>query len=559
MTSEFTRQGQDVVKCDLCQEGVSFFCRRCEINICDPCLPLHLRQKTRYGHDVVNYNSKQEDESFNCDLHPRNTYSAYCKTCETPICSLCFAFEHKSHKISELPDEIELITYFIRGGKRLSSLKNELETILHHTVKQLSSLSSFYQKKKDEVTVRGEEWHKLIEKSVKNLHHQLDDLKKENKTALQKQRNEFEKLIGIVDEMNKKATKLQKSNNITEMQKYRTVIDEQLAEKKIAQNTFPTFYECKIDEHYLQTYFGYIEKLPEENMTFRLWLPDVSSSRKVLEVPKIVRHLETKFPVNEKYKCRLYDMALTADKEVWMGGSNGEFKLFDLKGNLHGHRTVPVKSEGLYICMHNKHILFSDVADKAVKTFSSNDTVVTMFTTGDWKPYGITSSASGDLLLCLRKDDQSKVVRYSSTGTILQEIQYGSNYQPLYQCAWYIDENVNEDIVVSDYKKNAVIAVNVLGIFRYQYSGKHRDFSVRSITTDSIGHVFVADLKGNKIHMLDRDGRFLRYIIPDGGIEHPRAVCIISVGEMIVGESMTGIAKTIRFQEDQKDAVSPAT
>ena len=83
----------------------------------------------------------------------------------------------------------------------------------------------------------------------------MDDLKKENKTALQKQKNEFEKLIGIVDEMNKKATKLQKSNNITAMQKYRTVIEEQLAEKKIAQNTFPTFYECKIDEHFLADIF----------------------------------------------------------------------------------------------------------------------------------------------------------------------------------------------------------------------------------------------------------------------------------------------------------------
>nr|XP_022327778.1 uncharacterized protein LOC111127066 [Crassostrea virginica] len=185
--------------------------------------------------------------------------------------------------------------------------------------------------------------------------------------------------------------------------------------------------------------------------------------------------------------------------------------------------------------------------NKAVKTFSNNDTLVTMFTTGDWKPYGNTSSASGDFLLCLRKNDQSKVVRYSSTGTILQEIQYSSHYQPLYQVAWYIDENVNEDIVVSDYKKNAVIAVKGLGIFRCEYSGKHRDFSVRSIATDSIGHVFVADLKGNKMHLLDRDGRFLRYIIPDGGIEHPRAVCIICVGEMIVGESMTGVAKTIRF------------
>ena len=59
--------------------------------------------------------------------------------------------------------------------------------------------------------------------------------------------------------------------------------------------------------------------------------------------------------------------------------------------------------------------------------------------------------------------------------------------------------------------------------------------------------------------MLGRDGRFLRYIIPDGGIKHPRGVCIICVGEMIVGESMTGVAKSIRFLEEELDAASPAT
>ena len=62
---------------------------------------------------------------------------------------------------------------------------------------------------------------------------------------------------------------------------------------------------------------------------------------------------------------------------------------------------------------------------------SDDDTVVTMFTTGDWEPCGVTGSATGDLLVCLRKDDQSKLVRYSSTGTVLQEIQYDSQGQPL--------------------------------------------------------------------------------------------------------------------------------
>ena len=51
--------------------------------------------------------------------------------------------------------------------------------------------------------------------------------------------------------------------------------------------------------------------------------------------------------------------------------------------------------------------------------------------------------------------------------------------------------------------------------------------------------------------MLDRDGRFLRYIIPEGGIKAPRAVCMIGDGEMIVGECVTGLAKRIKFLEKQ--------
>lgn len=78
--------------------------------------------------------------------------------------------------------------------------------------------------------------------------------------------------------------------------------------------------------------------------------------KKILEVPKIVRHLETQFFVNEKYKCRLYYMTVIDDKEVFIGGSNGELKIIDLVGNLHGHRTVPIKGEGLVcvsVCITN--------------------------------------------------------------------------------------------------------------------------------------------------------------------------------------------------------------
>nr|XP_022328624.1 uncharacterized protein LOC111127648 [Crassostrea virginica] len=168
-------------------------------------------------------------------------------------------------------------------------------------------------------------------------------------------------------------------------------------------------------------------------------------------------------------------MAVTDDKKVWMGGQSRELKLFDLHGHL--QRTVT-----------------------------------------------ITYTASGDLLLCLHKNDQSKVFRYISTGTVLQEIQYDSLCQPLYQLAWYITENVNGDVIVTDLKRNAVIAVDRLGVFRSSYGEKKWASEFPSVATNTVGHVFITDFLGDKIHMLDHHGKFLRYIMPHGErIDHPRA------------------------------------
>ena len=60
--------------------------------------------------------------------------------------------------------------------------------------------------------------------------------------------------------------------------------------------------------------------------------------------------------------------------------------LFDLQGHL--HRTVPITCLGMYICMYNRRVVYSGI--NAVMKISDDDTVVTMFTTGDWHPQGIT-------------------------------------------------------------------------------------------------------------------------------------------------------------------------
>nr|XP_034326321.1 uncharacterized protein LOC117689406 [Crassostrea gigas] len=529
---ESRNEAQHLVECDLCQQPVSFFCRRCGVNLCDPCVTVHLRAKSTNVHEIVDFARKEDDDTCHCDSHPQNDCFAYCKTCDAPICILCVSIKHKSHEMSELSDKIEeLLKVIAKENDRLQSSKHELQRVLEHTTKLLSSISSAYKVRKDEVTARGEEWHKQIEETVKKLHQELDDMQTEHEAVLQKQKKEFEEMIGKVDEMNGKTVKLKKSKNVKEMQTFVPVIQKQKSLIEVSQYSFPKLYEYKIDE--------YLENKLKENE-----LPD----RRILDVPTVTYVIDTGFPAHEEYKTRLYDMTVTDDNKVWMGGQSTELKLFDLQGYL--HHTVRITVKGLYFCMYNKQVVYIDQNNKAVKLISDTDTLVTMFTTGDWTPYGIRSAASGDLLVCLRKDDQSKVVRYSSTGTVLQEIQYDSQCQPLYKKTNYIAENVNGDIIVTDWKKNAVIAVDRLGIFRYSYSGKDSDYNVCSVATDSVGHVIVTDFKGNKVHMLDRDGRFLRYIIPEGGIKDPRAVCILGHGEMLVGDTMTGIAKRIKYLDE---------
>ncbi|XP_078323008.1 uncharacterized protein LOC144622259 [Crassostrea virginica] len=194
-------------------------------------------------------------------------------------------------------------------------------------------------------------------------------------------------------------------------------------------------------------------------------------------------------------------------------------------------------------------VVFSDNLKKAVKRVSDDDTVLSVFETKDWNPFGITNTTSGDLLVCLRKDDQSKVVRYSSTGTVLQEIQYDSQCQPLYQWAWNIAENIYGDVIVTDFKRNAAISVHQSGMFRYSYGGEKRASELSSVTTDRVGHVFISDFRGDKIHMLDQYGKFLRYIIPHGErIDHPRTICMLDDDELIVGEYLSDSG----FPSDEK-------
>jgi hypothetical protein len=463
----------------------------------------------------------------------------------------CVLGKHKLHKISKISDKIEeLMKTILKENERLQQYKYELEKIVDQGTQRLDSLSQIFQQKKEDIASRGEEWHRLIDKTVKTLQQELDDMQKEHESLLQKQKSELEEILRNIEEINIKAIKLKNSQNVPEIMKLLSRIGNQETPSEIMHFSSPVFFECRVEENDLKSYFGYIEKLQKRT----IYLPQLKSedviiaNHKILDVPKVIMAIDTGF---EKFENdnRLFDIVTIDDNRMLMGGGNKTLKLFDFQGVLHD--TISITAHGMYFTVYNKHVIYADPAKNIIYRVADDKAIKKMFITGKWKPQGITSTMSDDLLVCLvlYKDNLSKVVRYSSTGKVLQEIQYDSQGQPLYGKPIFITENVNGDVIVTDWKKNAVVAVDGLGIFRFSYAEMDEDFHASSVTTDPAGHVIVTDFLGDKIHMLDRDGRFLRYIIPDQGIYTPRAVCIIGDGEMIVGECLTGIAKRIRYLE----------
>ena len=89
-------------------------------------------------------------------------------------------------------------------------------------------------------------------------------------------------MIGKIDEMNRKTTRLQKSKNLTEMMIFIPIITEQ----KTIKYTFPKYQECNIDGNSLQTNFGCIKQMQDIKVSLigkNLMLDNVSTG-KTLEV-----------------------------------------------------------------------------------------------------------------------------------------------------------------------------------------------------------------------------------------------------------------------------------
>ncbi|XP_078309522.1 uncharacterized protein LOC144617928 [Crassostrea virginica] len=125
-----------------------------------------------------------------------------------------------------------------------------------------------------------------------------------------------------------------------------------------------------------------------------------------------------------------------------------------------------------------------------------------------------------------------------------------------------ITENTNGDICVSDWNAKTVTMVDRTGRVRFRYDGTptgiKKSFDPIGIVTDSLSQIIVSDFKNDCIHIIDKNGKFLK-CVENCGLHKPWILSVDSEGRLWVALAVEDAIKVIKdgdsrlyMQKDQR-------
>nr|XP_034304811.1 E3 ubiquitin-protein ligase TRIM71-like [Crassostrea gigas] len=545
---------QDVLRCHLCESpGLPLYCTICNKYLCKACEGEHISDLSK-EHKVLPFEKRKYTPK--CQKHPSKRCELYCEQCGVPICATCASSEeHNDHKFIELTKTMdnkkEIIQKYLRELEKSIYLKyQEIASII---TDQKSALNENSQKLTTEIDKHGEDLHREIDTIIRNMKSNVEEMDTKHLAVLDKQEDEIKHTISEITQTITELKMLLDSSDVSRVSAYKSRNDEFRRLPPKLTVSLPSFTPQKINKEQLYQQFGSLSassiKTEEHGYTMESHGAESSPpDRPLIDVPRIITQINTEYG---RLLSSLNSVSCLSDEEMWTCGEDKLMRLYNLRGELvesvktksgNGPRDIAVTRSGDLVYTDYKNRTMNIVKNKKIQT---------VIRLRGWRPRGVCSTSSGDLLVVMVSDDkkQSKVVCYSGS-TEKQSIQYDDKGQPLYSSGRKISENRNRDICVSDHYAGAVVVVNQAGKLRFTYTGPpsttKESFYPLGITTDSQGRILIAEKKKDRIHILDQDGQFLRYI-DNCHLRNPWSLCVDTRDNLFVTEYITGKVKKIQY------------
>ncbi|XP_078321313.1 uncharacterized protein LOC144621597 [Crassostrea virginica] len=500
---------QDVVRCALCRDAVApLYCNVCHTHLCKDCVEKHFSDKSKV-HTVVPL------EQF-----------------------LSTDFESKREVLRRDLQELEKYI-FPKYQESAAIIKTQKTDQLKHSQKLTSELNK-----------QGEALHREIHTIIQRKQAEIDEMNAQHLAAIEKQEDETNKALHEIKQVIQDLKSLLDTSDVGLVSKYRSRIAEFRKLPNKLKISLPNLLPQKINREKLLKQIGSFIPLSieTEEQGYTVLSPGAESSppaRPLLDVPRLITDIPTGYR-------DLYNLSCLSDEEIWTSGRNEIMKLYNLKGEL--LKSVQTKSGNNpqdIAVTRSGGLVYTDLKDRSINLVSGTQ-IQTLITLRGWFPHGLCSTASGDLLVIMTSDDwkQTKVVRYSGS-TEKQTIQYDDQGKPLYSSGpytKYLSENRNSDICVADY--DSVVVVSAAGNLRFRHTGPPstpgESFRPRGITTDSQANILTSDMYKHRIHIIDQDGLFLRFL-HNCGLQAPGGLCVDSRDYLFVAEVDTGKVKKLQY------------
>ena len=542
---------QDVLRCQLCETPVPPY-----LDLCNVCAGKHLSNESS-EHKVLPTKDQWSPPNL-CPKHPLKQSEFHCEQCDSPICSQCTSSpEHQGHNF------VDMIKYLEGKKKFLQRDLQELEKSIYPTHQKAASniptQRADVRKHAESLTTALNKQREALLTEIgsifRGMQSEIDDMQDKSMKELKKREDEIRQRISEISQSVQDLKQLLTSNNFYRISAYNSKNYKLRNLPPKLMFSFPTFSPQKVSKNRLQQLIGSLSvfsmTLEKREQEYRIYDNEAGNCpRPLMEVPHILRTVNTRYNYLQNVSC-------LDDKKIWTRGTDNIIRLYNLQGEL--LKSIKTDSgnvpEDIAVTRQGAALVYADYGNRTVNMVKNSQTETTINLNGwfrAWKPRAVCSTSSGDLLVVVDSDNdsQTKVIRYTGS-TEKHSIQYDLQNQPLYSHGGtkHVTENRNLDVCVADYKAGAVVVVDSTRKFRFRYtspSSSESSFHPAGITTDSQGRILTADCNNHHIHIVDRDGHFLRYI-DNCGLHSPWGLCVDSTDNLFVVEYDTDKVTNIQY------------
>ncbi|CAH1792993.1 unnamed protein product, partial [Owenia fusiformis] len=531
LENQLTKGHNQNVNCDICiQEGEAVpamsRCVECAEHMCKPCNKAHRRSRATQSHTIYDLTGDAEKDAraalnnyvkrnIECPKHPNQPLRFFCKQDKAVICRDCSITEHPGHNCQAIEEAAKGEEHNIAALLGLATQRKEIfDKFIQSAHDSIQSCERNTQAVLRDIDADHAAKKKQLDEHFDKLRNKAKAVAYKKKKKIQANQDQFQLNKGITESTLLQLNHLRKYNHPVDVLNYSANVLKKLEEWST---------------------------LPEENVVpldpykYQPGILDTSNLGKKLKVPKYRDpKISRKVHLPDKNPGVTFIWGITRGFNNNIVVSHGDKGLATYTADSF---TLQHKAQGHFwdvCCIQSQCYAAVDRNNKCIAVFDHK--LEHQRNIGKFQdPIGLCETADGKLLVV---DYGAKCVYLidCNDGNVLATIGEGK-----LTFSRYVTINHKGIIFVSDtwgdcVKRFTMQGEEVPGAYGSNGAGKGQLNDPLGVCIDAQDNLIIADHKNHRVHMVDPNGTFIKYLLEaEDGVKYPQCVAIDQQGDLIVG------------------------